>query len=279
MVVQNFFKQRENRPVDTMPFEKISLFGTATGIEQLIRIVPRDRISAIVAPSIRQHEVDQIGTLIDGMAIPFFIQPTYKSEEYKRFYNEISSLGFDSIISNAYSMIIRPDILDLCKYYAVNIHWSLLPENRGPNPVQWALIKDQKKTGITAHFIDNGIDTGDIILARDVPISDEDTWVSLSAKLYDKSEDLIEKTLQLLFAGNYLRLRQDNSQSSQNSRITPEFPQIDFTKMSDRAIFNLIRAQIRPLGGAYVVRNDNRIYFPEYVEYNKIKELRDKYGK
>ena len=86
------------------------------------------------------------------------------------------------ILVHSYSMILRPDVLSLVDYDALNIH-AALPRNRGPNPVQWALIHDEAETGVTLHYLDDGLDTGDIVAQERIGISDADTWVTLSKRL------------------------------------------------------------------------------------------------
>ena len=83
------------------------------------------------------------------------------------------------MICNSFSLILREDLLEKINYNAINIHSSLLPKNRGPNPIQWAILID-KKTGLTIHFIDDGIDTGDIIFQKEVNIDFDDTWVVIT---------------------------------------------------------------------------------------------------
>lgn len=263
-----------------MPFNKILLFGTSMGIEQLLYAVPHERIVGIVAPSIRPLEVEKIQTIVGKLSlnIPLLIQPSFNSSLYEAFRNNIAALQIDSIVSNAYSMIIRPCILKMCDYNAINIHWSLLPYNRGPNPVQWALIKGESKTGVSIHYIDDGLDTGDIIATSEVTIQDDDTWVTLSEKLYLTSELLIKLTMQELFNGTMKRKPQNHEIASQNIRLTTEYPKIVFSQMSDKEIFNLIRAQVKPLRGAYIENEAGNIHFTNYMDYESVKMLRKAYA-
>lgn len=264
-----------------MKFNRILLFGTSNGILQLLRTLPLERVVGIVAPSIRADEVVSIKKIVKEIERPikFLIQPVFNSSEYALFLDQIVSMNIDSIVSNSYSMIIRPSILELCHYNAINIHWSLLPSNRGPNPVQWALIKGELKTGVTMHYMDDGIDTGDIIAVSEVTIEESDTWVSLSEKLYNVSEELIRKTFDLLIDGRSVeRYKQDELKASTNFRLTPQYPEINFSRMSDKEIFNLIRAQVYPLSGAFIRSEQEILYFKDYIDFETVKQLRKQYG-
>ena len=153
-------------------FKKTLLFGTYEGVMQVLKNIDYgERIVSIIGPSIRPAELKLLEKLSKKINIPLISQPKYNSLEYKNFISKIHDLDYDSIISNSYSMIIRPDVLMYCNYNAINIHWSLLPLNRGPNPIQWAIIKGENYTGVTVHFIDDGLDTGDIIIQQKIKSS------------------------------------------------------------------------------------------------------------
>ena len=260
-------------------FSKILLFGTTIGIKQLIARIPVDRIAGIVAPSIRPFEVAYIKEIADYNQITFLVQPKFNTKDYFLFIKGLSEIGFDSIISNCYSMIIRPDVLDMCQYNAVNVHWSYLPYNRGPNPIQWAIIRGEGYTGVTLHFISDLVDGGDIVDQIKVSIEEYDSWVTLEKKLIQASDELLDLSLPKLFLGRYDYFRQDNDIATQNPRLNEDSPLIDLKNMSDYQVFNLIRAQVEPLKGAYVIFNSNKIHFPKVLKIRKIQLLRAMYGK
>jgi methionyl-tRNA formyltransferase len=258
-------------------FNKILLFGTNIGIKQIITKIPANKIAGIVAPGIRALEVNYVRELAKTCSSPFFVQPKFNSADYSRFLENLNELDFDSIISNCYSMIIRPDVLHMCEYNAVNIHWSYLPYNRGPNPVQWTLIKGEKYTGVTLHFISDSIDSGDIVNQIKVKIEENDSWVTLEKKLFKASNKLLDLSLPKLFSGHFNCFRQDNNITNHNSRLNEDSPLIDFKKMSNYQIFNLIRAQVEPLKGAYIIYNSDKIYFSKILSINEIEQLRLRY--
>lgn len=259
--------------------KKIILFGDTFGINQLLKYTPTKQICMIVCASIRPQYIDELRVISQNSNIPLLVQPKIDSDEYKDFVLELSRYQPDLLICNSYSMIIRQDIRNIFHNNCINIHWSLLPKNRGPNPIQWAIIKDEKKTGITIHYMDDGIDTGDILVQQETPIEEKDTWVTLRNKLLFMSDKLLEKELPNIIAGNMKSTKQDEKNSSVNFRLDENYPKIDFTKMNDYEIYNLIRAQINPLKGAYIELEDTREYIDQFISYDAIQKLRQKYEK
>lgn len=102
----------------------------------------------------------------------------------KEFIDEINQYECDLFVSMSFNQIFKTEIINLPKYKSINCHAGMLPFYRGRNILNWALINDEKYFGITVHFIDEGIDTGDIILQRQYPITDEDSYNTLLQRAY-----------------------------------------------------------------------------------------------
>lgn len=259
-------------------FNKVIIFGTGFGIAQSLPFFPKESILGIVGPSNRPEQLKIIQQLAEEKDLNFIVQPTQKSENFKSFCEGLQSLKPDLIWSNSYSMIIPKQILSIVNYNAINIHWSLLPLNQGPNPIQWSIIKNEKATGVTFHFMDDNFDTGDIIFQESVPIEDADTWVSVFKKLEDLSFHMHEKYILPIMNGKFERSKQDQEKMTVNTRLTADFPEIKFDVMSDIEIYNLIRAQVAPLKGAYLVnKKGERIYFNERLSIPEIATLRSEF--
>ncbi|MEK7448141.1 MAG: formyltransferase family protein [Planctomycetota bacterium] len=259
-------------------YKQIVLVGDTVGILLLMKYAPQASITGIIAAGVRPQYINELSELSKNLGIRFLIQPEFKTNRYSGFLTGFKKLNADLLICNSYSMVIREDILKLINYNAVNVHWALLPKNRGPNPVQWAIIKEESQTGVTVHYMNDGIDSGDIIAQKAVPIDFKDTWCALSNKLSAATEDLLEEEIPRILTGVNKRFPQDNSQATRNTRLRPESPRIDFKVMTDMEIYNLIRAQVKPLKGAYLEHNGEKVYFPEFIEHEKVKELRKKYA-
>jgi methionyl-tRNA formyltransferase len=259
-------------------FTKILVFGTVIGIEQVLNFLEINLIAGIVAPEIRPREAETIKKIAIDRGISFFSQPRQISDNYQTFIAEIQSTGYDMIFSNCYSMIISPEILSFCRFNAINVHWSLLPLNRGPNPVQWALINGSKITGVTLHFMDENLDSGDVIMSRQIEINERDTWVTLSRRLLELSQALIEEFFKNIKLYLSLRKGQNELIATKNFRINSEYPRINFNKMTDFMIFNLVRAQVYPLKGAFIEDDNKRKkYFKNYLTLQEVSNLRKKY--
>lgn len=140
--------------------------------------------------------------------------------------------------------------------------------------MQWALIGDESHSGVTIHYLDDGMDTGAIVAQAVAPIAEEDTWVSLRDKIQLATDELFRSSLaeivQCLPAG----VPQDNSNATKNVRLNADAPRLSLASMTDREIFNWIRAQVAPLSGAYVQRGEQRRHIDRYVPMLDIPKLR-----
>lgn len=147
----------------------------------------------------------------------------------------------DVIVVVAFGQIIPKDVLDIPRLGCINVHGSLLPKYRGAAPVQWALLCGEQVTGVTTMLMDEGLDTGDMLLKAETPISDQDTSGTLSDRLSHMGADLLVDTLKGLEAGSITPVKQDDSQTGIYAKmLTKEMGEIDFSK-SAKEISLLIR--------------------------------------
>ena len=164
------------------------------------------------------------------------------------FYDEMAKLAPDIIVVVAYGKIIPPSLLDLPPLGCVNVHASLLPQYRGAAPIQWALINGDEKTGITTMFMDQGMDTGDILLKEEVEIYDEDNAYTLSRRLSHAGASLLIKTLKGL-KDKLIRPVPQSGEATFAPPLKKENGRIKWS-LSAREISNLIRGTY-PWPGAY----------------------------
>jgi methionyl-tRNA formyltransferase len=192
--------------------------------------------------------------------LPVFIgNPRNNSTKY--FINEIQ---IDVLISVNYLFIIEKDLINLPKILAFNIHGSLLPKYRGRTPHVWAIINNEKTTGITAHIIDEGCDTGDILQQTIIPILDDDTGSSLLAKFADLYTLLVDNVLEKIKSNNLQRTPQRNELATFFGKRTPEDGKINWNWQKER-IRNWIRAQKQPYPGAFTFFNETKIIIDEVI--------------
>lgn len=157
------------------------------------------------------------------------------------------SYNCDLFVSMSFNQIFRKQIINLPKLKTINCHAGKLPFYRGRNILNWAIINDEKEFGITVHYIDEGIDTGDIILQRTFPITDEDTYKTLLDRSYDECAIILYDSIKLLQAGTIVPIKQqDIHPVGFYCGIRSIGDEIINWNDSSREIFNFIRAICYP---------------------------------
>ncbi len=181
--------------------------------------------------------------------------PVYQPVKVKtpEFVEVLKKEAPDAIVVIAFGQILSKEILDLPKYGCVNIHASLLPKYRGAAPIQWAVIDGEKETGVTTMMMDVGLDTGDILETKVIPLDPKETSGSLFEKLSKAGGPLILSTLEKLEKGTITRTPQGESGTSYAKMLTKTLGDINWT-MSATAIERLIRG-LNPWPSAYTFYN------------------------
>ncbi|MFV0329874.1 MAG: methionyl-tRNA formyltransferase, partial [Dysgonomonas sp.] len=164
--------------------------------------------------------------------------------------NFINNRKVDILISINYLFIIESDVISIAKDIAFNIHGSLLPKYRGRTPHVWSIINNEKETGITAHLIDEGCDTGDVIQQIKIPILHTDTGNDILLKYNKEYLPIINQVLNNLIRGKVKTIKQDHSQATYFGKRTPDDGLINWDWQKER-IYNWVRAQSFPYPGAF----------------------------
>ena len=147
----------------------------------------------------------------------------------KEFIDELKNIPCDVIVVVAFGQILPKEILTMPKYGCVNVHASLLPRWRGAAPMQWAIISGDETTGITTMQMDEGLDTGDMLLKKSVKIDPDETDETLFNKLSPLGAKLLLETLDGIEDGSIKPQKQDDSKSTYAKLLTKELGRIDFT--------------------------------------------------
>lgn len=176
------------------------------------------------------------------------IQPA-QIKNNQEFRDQLTALKPDAIIVVGYGRIIPQWMIDLPRYGNLNLHASLLPKYRGAAPIQWAIANGESVTGVTTMRIDAGLDTGNILLQREVPISLDDTAETLGPKLAASGAELVDETLRGLEAGQTQDKPQDHTQATTAPILKKEDGHIDFNRSAGE-IYNRLRG-FQPWPGAY----------------------------
>ena len=173
-------------------------------------------------------------------------------------YDFIKKIEVDIIASINYLFLIDNDIIQHSKQLTFNIHGSLLPKYRGRTPHVWAIINNEKVTGITAHVIDEGCDTGDIISQIKIPINEIETGAEILDKFKLEYYNLILGVFKKLNSGKLELIKQDEQLSTYFGKRTPEDGRINWNWEKDR-ISNWVRAQAYPYPGAFSYVNNQKL--------------------
>lgn len=193
-------------------------------------------------------------------------QPLKIREDYKR----IIELNPDIIITCAYGQIIPKEILNCPKYGCINVHASLLPYLRGGAPIQHAIIDGYTKTGITIMYMDEAMDTGDIIASREITINKDDTYGSIYTKLQEIAPSLLIEVLPSIINKTNKRIKQDNSIATYAWNIKREEEHIDFNRKG-LEIDSLVRG-LNPIPYANTIINniEYKVVSGYFVPDNKV---------
>jgi methionyl-tRNA formyltransferase len=173
----------------------------------------------------------------------------------RRAVEEIRALKADVIVVMAYGQILPRDILEIPRIACLNLHASLLPRWRGAAPIQAAIAAGDRETGITVMYMDEGLDTGDILLRRTIDIVPADTGGSLHERLGKVAPQALLESLELLAKGSAPRIPQDNALATYAPKLKREDGKIDWTGSAD-AIERKIRA-FDPWPGAFMTISTN----------------------
>lgn len=184
-----------------------------------------------------------------SLGIPVHQPEKIRSEEAVILLNRLAP---DCITVVAYGQIIPRSILSIPRKGIVNVHGSLLPAYRGAAPIQWAIARGEVETGVTTMLMDEGLDTGPILLSKRIPIADDETAMTLEPKLADAGAELLLETLGGLERETIVPVAQDESLASLAPRIKKEHARIEWNWPATR-IDRCIRA-FQPWPGAFVLR-------------------------
>ncbi len=170
--------------------------------------------------------------------IPVFQPTTMKDDAV---YRTLKELQADIFIVVAYGKLLPKRILTLPRYGSVNVHASLLPKYRGAAPIQWSIMNGETVTGVTTMQMNEGLDTGDMLIQKEIPITPDDTGETLHDKLSQLGREVLLETLQAIESNTLHPIKQDDAASCYASMIDKKLAKIDFSRSADE-ICCLIRA-------------------------------------
>ena len=214
------------------------------------------------------------------------LQPS-KVRKNEEFIEGIKGMQPDLLCVVAYGKILPKELLDIPKYGAINVHGSLLPQYRGSAPIQWAVLNGDKKTGITTMFMDEGMDTGDMILKEETEIGDNETTGELWERLSKIGSKLLVETINRIDCVKNkenktleeIKKEMGAEKQGENYSLAPmlskEMAKIDWQKKGVE-IKNLVRG-LNPIMGAYCFLENKKIKLWKVQVWN-LEELEQKFS-
>ena len=175
------------------------------------------------------------------------LQPEKASEETS--VESIRALNPDIIVVTAYGQILKENILNLPKYRCINVHASLLPKYRGASPIQWAIINGEKETGVTIMYMEKGLDTGDMILAKSIEIASKETAGTLHDRLAEIAGPTLLEAMELIESGKAVPVKQNDEESTYVKMLSKSMGELKFDTEAVK-LERLIRGLI-PWPGAF----------------------------
>ncbi len=203
----------------------------ATILNRLIQ-EPYEIVLAVTQPDRPKGRGKEMAmSAVKELALKYDI-PVFQPEKlrYPESVKVIEKAKPDMIIVAAFGQLLPKAVLDIPKYGCINVHASLLPAYRGAAPIQWAILDGQKETGITIMYMNEGLDTGDILLQKTVAIADDETGGSLHDKLAELGAEALAEAIPGVLDGSLQPLKQGEMTTAYAKQLTKEMGRLDFTK-------------------------------------------------
>ena len=180
-------------------------------------------------------------------------------------FEELKKIDIDLIVTCAYGQIIPIEVLELPKYGCINVHASILPKYRGSAPIQWCLFNNDDVTGVTIMYMDEGMDTGDIIKIKEIPILESDNVGTLHDKLSILGRDLLLEVLPTIFDKTNDRIKQGKNYTLA-PMIKREDERLDFNEEGQKIIGKIKGLNPWPLANIIINNQEIKVLEAQFVE-------------
>ena len=196
--------------------------------------------------------------------IPVYTPKTLKDEE---FMSILEKHNPEIIVVVAYGKILPKAVLDYPRLGCVNLHVSLLPKYRGAAPMQRAIMNGEKQTGVTVMYMEEGLDTGDVIEVSKFDILPEDDFEAIHDRSAEVGGKLLSETIEKIYSGAATRTKQDDALATYAAKVEKEDCKVDFTKSAKELDF-IIRG-VTPIPGAFAYHNGKMLKINKATPINK----------
>jgi len=224
---------------------KIGYFADGPWAHNAFKLLIEDSSVEISFVCVRYDSADAtLASLAAQHNIPLLKHQNINSAEFREV---IAGFNCDLFVSMSFNQIFKEDTANIARLRTINCHAGKLPFYRGRNILNWALINDEKEYGITVHYIDKGIDTGDIILQRVYPVTDEDDYRTLLERAYIDCAKVLYEAIQKIINNKHNPIKQSSIHpiGFYCAQRKPGDEKLDWNQTS-RDIFNFIRAICDP---------------------------------
>lgn len=191
--------------------------------------------------------------------------PVFQPMRIRKDFEKLKNLDIDLIVTCAYGQIIPKEVLDMPKYGCINVHASILPKYRGSAPIQWCLFNNDDVTGVTIMYMDEGMDTGDIIKIKEIPILDSDNVGTLHDKLSKLGCDLLLEVLPTIFNKTNDRIKQGNNYTMA-PMIKRKDERLDFNEEGKKIIGKIKGLNPWPLANIIINNQEIKVLEAEFVQ-------------
>ena len=191
--------------------------------------------------------------------------PVFQPIRIRKDFEKLKNLDIDLIVTCAYGQIIPKEVLDMPEYGCINVHASILPKYRGSAPIQWCLFNNDDVTGVTIMYMDEGMDTGDIIKIKEIPILDSDNVGTLHDKLSKLGCDLLLEVLPTIFDKTNDRIKQGNNYTMA-PMIKREDERLDFNEEGKKIIGKIKGLNPWPLANIIINNQEIKVLEAEFVQ-------------
>ncbi len=253
--------------------KKIILFGYTEFVERVLDLLQSKGIDIafLIVPTNRKgFHVDIARKAAQKRGVPILF---HNHPNRARYIQSLKQALPDLGISASFSHVISEDILNIPRKGCVNVHGTPLPKYRGPHTLNWQIINGEPEGGVTLHYIDEGVDTGDIIDQMVFDIPDGVTANDLKPMMMDLGILLLNKHLEGILEGSSPRIEQDDSDATTYPPRKPDDGLIDFS-WPVKEIYNFVRALADPYPGVFYYVNGNKQIINQYLSLEEVTHLK-----
>lgn len=256
---------------------RIGYFGDGPWAHEAFRRLIADDSLEIKFVTVRFDNRDpRLLELAEEYKIPVELSENINSDE---FLQRIEKYKVDLFVSMSFNQIFKERTINYPPLKTINCHAGMLPYYRGRNILNWALINDESEFGITVHYVDAGIDTGDIIIQRSYPITDHDDYSTLLSTAYMGCADVLYEAIKQIQSGTVIRIKQDTIDPiGMYCGMRGPGDEIINWNSTSRELFNFVRAICKPGPMATSMLNGHEIKINRISEIKGAREYIGKTG-